>query len=56
VQKTGNMRILVKTWKQILNDFELRYNDLSLKLSQKEIEIVKASPDELTEVIVVSRT
>ena len=48
VQKTGNFRIIVKTWKQILNEFELRYNDISNKLSLKELEIVSSTPDELT--------
>lgn len=49
VQKTGNIRIFVKTWKQILNDFELRYNDISNKLNLKEAEIVGVTPEELTE-------
>jgi hypothetical protein len=48
VQKTGNFRIIVKTWKQILNEFELRYNEISNKLSLKELEIVASSPNELT--------
>jgi hypothetical protein len=48
VQKTGNYRIIVKTWKQILNDFELRYNDISNRLSLKEVEIVSETPDQLT--------
>lgn len=48
VQKTGNYRIIVKTWKQILNEFELRYNDISNRLSLKELEIVSATPDQLT--------
>lgn len=48
VQKTGNFRIIVKTWKQILNEFELRYNDISNKLSLKELEIVTSTPNELT--------
>jgi len=49
VQKTGNYRIFVKTWKQILNEFELRYNEISNKLSLKELEIVSSSPNDLTE-------
>lgn len=48
VQKTGNYRIIVKTWKQILNEFELRYNDISNRLSLKEVEIVSETPDQLT--------
>ena len=52
VQKTGNYRIIVKTWKQILNEFELRYNDISHRLSLKELEIVSNTPDELTKDIV----
>ncbi|MGL4355505.1 MAG: ATP-binding protein [Aeromonas popoffii] len=48
VQKTGNYRIIVKTWKQILNEFELRYNDISNRLSLKELEIVSETPDQLT--------
>lgn len=48
VQKTGNYRIIVKTWKQILNEFELRYNDISNSLSLKELEIVSGTPDKLT--------
>jgi hypothetical protein len=48
VQKTGNYRIIVKTWKQILNEFELRYDEISNKLSLKELEIVSATPNELT--------
>ncbi|TMO04425.1 ATP-binding protein [Pseudoalteromonas sp. S558] len=52
VQKTGNYRIIVKTWKQILNEFELRYNDISHRLSLKELEIVSNTPDKLTEDIV----
>lgn len=51
VQKTGNFRIIVKTWKQILNEFELRYNEISNKLSLKELEIVSQTPDKLTESI-----
>lgn len=48
VQKTGNYRIIVKTWKQVLNEFELRYNDISNRLSLREIEIVSKTPCELT--------
>ncbi|SBS62750.1 ATP-binding protein [Vibrio splendidus] len=48
VQKTGNYRIIVKTWKQILNEFELRYNDISNRLSLRELEIVSETPDTLT--------
>lgn len=48
VQKTGNYRIIVKTWKQILNEFELRYNDISNRLSLKELEIISNTPDLLT--------
>lgn len=48
VQKDGNKRIYVKTWKQILNDFELRYDDILSKLKAKELEIVKSTPDDLT--------
>lgn len=48
VQKTGNYRIIVKTWKQILNEFELRYDEISNKLSLKELEIVSETSDGLT--------
>lgn len=48
IQKTGNYRIIVKTWKQILNEFELRYDEISNKLSLKELEIVSETPDGLT--------
>jgi hypothetical protein len=48
VQKTGNYRIIVKTWKQVLNEFELRYNDISNRLSLRELEIVTGTPDEIT--------
>ncbi|MCU8057610.1 ATP-binding protein [Shewanella sp. SM34] len=48
VQKTGNYRIIVKTWKQILNEFELRYNDISNRLSLQELEIVSETPEQLT--------
>lgn len=51
VQKTGNFRIIVKTWKQILNEFELRYNEISNKLSLKELEIVSSTPKGLTKMI-----
>lgn len=49
VQKTGNYRIIVKTWKQILNEFELRYNDISTRLSLKELDIISNTPNQLTE-------
>lgn len=53
VQKTENMKIYVKTWKQILNEYDLRYNDLIDKLKLKELEIAKdIGPDELTAQIV----
>ncbi|HCT3604442.1 TPA: hypothetical protein OTU16_003089, partial [Escherichia coli] len=49
VQKTTNMKIYVKTWKQILNEYDLRYNDLIDKLKLKELEIAEdMGPDELT--------
>lgn len=54
VQKTGNFRIIVKTWKQVLNEFELRYNDISNKLSLKELEIVSSTTSDLTEDISIS--
>ena len=49
VQKTNNIRIYVKTWTQILNEFELRYHELSSRLQLKEAEIISSSPDALTE-------
>ena len=49
VQKTGNYRIIVKTWKQILNEFELRYDEISNKLSLQELQIVSETPEKLTE-------
>lgn len=49
VQKTGNFRIIVKTWKQIINEFELRYNDISSRLNLKEIEIISKTPNEVTD-------
>jgi hypothetical protein len=49
VQKTGNYRIIVKTWKQILNEFELRYDEISNKLSLQELKIVSETPKELTD-------
>lgn len=53
VQKVDNMRIYVRTWKQILNEYDLRYHDLIDKLKLKEIEIAdNLSPDELTSKIV----
>ncbi|EJW2355712.1 ATP-binding protein [Salmonella enterica] len=53
VQKTTNMKIYVKTWKQILNEYDLRYNDLIDKLKLKELEIAEdMGPDELTAKIV----
>ena len=52
VQKTGNYRIIVKTWKQILNEFELRYEEISNKLSLQELRIVSETPDKLTEDVV----
>lgn len=52
VQKTGNYRIIVKTWKQILNEFELRYDEISNKLSLQELKIVAGTPDKLTEKVV----
>lgn len=48
VQKTGNYRIIVKTWKQILNEFELRYNEISNRLNLKELELVSNTPNDLT--------
>ncbi|MGK0290606.1 MAG: hypothetical protein ACI86H_002065 [bacterium] len=51
ILKDGKIRIYIKTWKQILNDFELRYNELSEKLKLKELEIIKNSPNELTKSI-----
>ncbi|HEI6830913.1 ATP-binding protein [Yersinia enterocolitica] len=48
VQKTGNMRIYVRTWKQILNEFELRYHELIDSLKIKELEIMKSNSDDLT--------
>lgn len=51
IQKSGNKRIYIKTWKQVLNDFELRYNDLTDRLKLKELEIIKTSPDYLSEKI-----
>ncbi|HCB3939665.1 TPA: hypothetical protein MYW33_004131 [Escherichia coli] len=53
VQKTTNMKIYVKTWKHILNEYDLRYNDLIDKLKLKELEIAEdMGPDELTAKIV----
>jgi hypothetical protein len=52
VQKTGNYRIIVKTWKQILNEFELRYDEITNKLSLQELKIVSETPDKLTEDVV----
>ncbi|WP_434460970.1 ATP-binding protein [Serratia plymuthica] len=46
-QKDGNKRIYVKTWKQILNDFELRYDDIFRKLKVKELEVIKSTPDDI---------
>jgi len=49
VQKTNNMKIYVRTWKQILNEYDLRYNDLIDKLKLKEIEIAQEmGPDEIS--------
>jgi len=50
-QKDGNKRIFVKTWKQILNDFELRYDDIFRKLKVKELEVIKSNPDDLADEI-----
>lgn len=53
VQKVDNMRIYVRTWKQILNDYDLRYHDLIDNLKLKELEIAdELGPDELTSKIV----
>ncbi len=51
LQKSGNKRIYIKTWKQIINEFELRYNDLTDKLKLKELDINQDTPDALTEKI-----
>ncbi|WP_145573548.1 ATP-binding protein [Yersinia mollaretii] len=48
VQKSGNKRIYIKTWKQIINEFELRYHELTDKLKLKELEIQENTPDVLT--------
>lgn len=48
LQKSGNKRIYIKTWKQIINEFELRYHDLTDKLRLKELAINQETPDELT--------
>jgi len=48
-QKTNNMKIYVKTWKQIINEYDLRYNELIDKLKLKELEIAQEmGPDELS--------
>lgn len=47
-QKSGTKKIYIKTWKQIINEFEIRYHDLTDKLKVKELMINKSSPDELT--------
>lgn len=52
VQKTGNMRIYVKTWKQIINEYELRYHELTDKLKLQELDIVQNTPDALVEEVV----
>ncbi|EEJ3798571.1 hypothetical protein C0715_000241 [Salmonella enterica subsp. enterica serovar Gaminara] len=48
VQKSGNKRIYIKTWKQIINEFELRYHELTDKLKLKELNIQENTPDALT--------
>lgn len=48
LQKSGSKRIYIKTWKQIINEFELRYHDLTDKLRLKELVINQETPDELT--------
>ena len=52
VQKTPNTRIYVKSWSQILNEFEIRYKKLTEKLKLQEIELVDSSPESLTQSIV----
>lgn len=56
VQKTGNMRIYVRTWKQILNEFELRYHELIDNLKIKELEVIQSNSDELTKKAVAIST
>lgn len=51
IQKSGNKRIYIKTWKQITNEFELRYHGLTDKLKLKELNIQHQSPDALTKQI-----
>ncbi|PHM36156.1 ATP-binding protein [Xenorhabdus innexi] len=48
IQKSGNKRIYIKTWKQIINEFELRYHDLTDRLKLKELNIQEKTPDLLT--------
>lgn len=48
VQKSGSKRIYIKTWKQIINEFELRYHELTDKLKLKELNIQENTPDALT--------
>jgi len=52
VQKSGNKRIYIKTWKQIISDFEIRYYDLTDKLKLKELAMKDFTPDDLTQKIV----
>ncbi|UJR55195.1 ATP-binding protein [Dickeya zeae] len=47
-QKSGTKKIYIKTWKQIINEFEIRYHDLTEKLKVKELLINESNPNELT--------
>jgi len=51
-QKSGNKKIYIKTWKQIINEFEIRYHQLTDKLKLKELSINSSTSDELTKKIV----
>lgn len=54
VQKSrdGRVRVYAKTWKQIINEFELRYDHIEKTLKLQELALVEATPTDTTNQIV----
>jgi len=48
VLKTGNMRIWVKEWSQIIGDYKLRYGHIIKSLNRKFEEKDESNPDVIT--------